>query len=75
MKLLRNITLDKYNFAADRRTRKIFSTGYEDLRTYIFYQDADSKFKLVVAKEDDPPIIVEKNITRAQAFRLMNTRP
>ncbi|GAB3824732.1 hypothetical protein GCM10028895_33480 [Pontibacter rugosus] len=75
MKLLRNITLDKCNFVADRRTRKIFSTAYENLKTFIFYRDADNKFKLVVTKEDDPPIIVEKSITRAQAFRLMNTRP
>lgn len=75
MKLLRNITLDKYNFVADNMTRKIFSTRYENLKTLILYHDAESKFKLVVAKEDDPPIIIEQPITRAQAFRLMNTRP
>ncbi|ARS37920.1 hypothetical protein CA264_16865 [Pontibacter actiniarum] len=75
MKLLRNITLDKYNFYADGGTRKIFSVGYEDLTTLIFYQDMNNKFKLVVAKEKDPPLIIEKSITRAEAFRLMNTRP
>lgn len=75
MKLFKNITLDKYNFVADGEIRKIFSVGYEDLQTLIYYRDADSKFKLVVAKEDDPPLIIEKSITRAQAFRLMNTRP
>ncbi|WP_237586592.1 hypothetical protein [Pontibacter russatus] len=54
--------------------RKIFSVGYEDLKTLIFYQDGKNIFKLVVAK-DDPPIVIEKDITRAEAFRLMNTRP
>ena len=34
-----------------------------------------NKFTLVVAKNNDPPLIVEKKISRAEAFRLMNTRP
>ncbi|PRY14921.1 hypothetical protein CLV24_103160 [Pontibacter ummariensis] len=75
MKLIRNIKLDNYNFFNDQKTRKIFSRGYEDIMTLIYYQDAQNRFKLVVAKEDDPPLIVEKDITRAQAFRLINTRP
>ncbi|WP_255709817.1 hypothetical protein [Pontibacter harenae] len=41
----------------------------------IYYQDAKNKYTLVVAKKDDPPLILEKKITRAEAFRLMNTRP
>ncbi|WP_235337280.1 hypothetical protein [Pontibacter korlensis] len=72
---MRNITLDNYNFYAGGETRKIFSVAYEDLTTLIYYQDKDNKFKLVVAKENDPPILIEKGITRAEAFRLMNTRP
>ena len=75
MKLIRNITLDNYKFYNDGTVRKIFSVGYEDLKTLIFYQDGKNIFKLVVAKEDDPPIVIEKDITRAEAFRLMNTRP
>lgn len=75
MRLLRNITLDNYKFYSDGTVRKIFSVGYEDLKTLIFYQDGKNVFKLVVAKEDDPPIVIEKDITRAEAFRLMNTRP
>ncbi|MCJ8163857.1 hypothetical protein MKJ04_03320 [Pontibacter sp. E15-1] len=55
--------------------RKIFSVGYEDLQTLIYYQDGSNAFKLVIAKENDPPLVVEKDITRAEAFRLMNTRP
>ncbi|HEY4650488.1 MAG TPA: hypothetical protein VIG72_03695 [Pontibacter sp.] len=58
-----------------RNKRKIYSIGYEDLTTLIYYQDAKGKFTLVVAKEDDPPLILEKKISRAEAFRLMNTRP
>ncbi|MCX2740647.1 hypothetical protein [Pontibacter anaerobius] len=75
MKLIRNITLDNYKFYTGGEPRKIFSIAYEDLTTVIYYQDEDNVFKLVVAKEDDPPILVEKGISRAEAFRLMNTRP
>lgn len=75
MRMLRNIDLDKYNFFHENQLRKIFSVGYEDLTTLIYYQDGKNVYKLVVAKEDDPPIVIEKDITRAQAFRLMNTRP
>lgn len=73
MRLLRNIELDKYNFLGKKR--KIYSVGYEDLTTLIYYQDEKGKFTLVVAKQDDPPLILEKKISRAEAFRLMNTRP
>ncbi|MBC5775708.1 hypothetical protein H8S95_16640 [Pontibacter sp. KCTC 32443] len=73
MRLLRNIELDKYNFIGNKR--KIYSIGYEDLTTLIYYHDGKSKFTLVVAKKDDPPLILEKKISRAEAFRLMNTRP
>ena len=76
MRLLRNIELDKYNFIKKKESpRKIFSIGYEDLTTLIYYQDIVNKFTLVVAKNDDPPLIVEKKISREEAFRLMNTRP
>ncbi|WP_242921911.1 hypothetical protein [Pontibacter liquoris] len=66
--------MDKYNFYNNEAMRKIFSVGYEDLTTLVYYQDKKNKFILVVAK-DDPPLILEKKITRAEAFRLMNTRP
>jgi hypothetical protein len=75
MKLLRNLKIDHYNFFHEEKLRKIFSVGYENLTTLIYYQDGNNVYKLVVAKEDDPPIVIEKDITRAQAFRLMNTRP
>lgn len=74
MRLLRNIKLDKYNFRGNNEFRQIFSIGYEDLKTLIYYQDNNNNYTLVVAKDDDPPLIVEKDISRAEAFRLMNTR-
>jgi len=74
MRLLKNIKLDSYNFYHEKN-RKIFSIGYEDLTTLIYYHDSNNKFTLVVAKEDDPPLILEKLISRAEAFRIMNTRP
>jgi len=75
MKLLRDIKLDKYNFYNSAETRKIFSVAYENLTTLVYYQDAHNKFTLVIAKNDNPPLIIEKKISRAEAFRLMNTRP
>lgn len=74
MRLLKNIKLDSYNYRYGTEVRKIFSIGYEDLTTQIYYQDSSKNFKLVVAKEDEAPLIVEKDISRAEAFRLMNTR-
>lgn len=75
MKLQRNIELDKYKFIRKENPRKIYSIGYEDLTTLIYYQDKVNKFTLIISKKDDPPLIVEKLISRAEAFRLMNTRP
>lgn len=75
MRLLRNISLDSYKYRYEHEPRKIFSVGYEDLTTFIYYQDTNNNYILVVAKDDDPPMIVEKDISRAEAFRLMNTRP
>ncbi len=74
MKLRKNISLDYFKFGKEE-PRKIYSIGYEDLTTLIYYQDKDNKYYLVIAKEDDKPLVLEKKITRAEAFRLMNTRP
>ena len=77
MRLLKNVKLDNhyFNYSDGDNTRKIFSIGYEDLTTLIYYQDANNNYRLVISKEDDPPLILEKKISRAEAFRLMNTRP
>jgi hypothetical protein len=75
MRLLKNVKLDNHYFNYSGETRKIFSIDYEDLRTLIFYQDANNNYTLVISKEDDPPLVLEKKISRAEAFRLMNTRP
>lgn len=75
MKLLRNIKLENYNYFTNGQVRKLFSVGYEQLTSFVYYQEANKRFILVVAKNDDPPLILEKKISRAEAFRLMNTRP
>ena len=75
MKLIRNIRSDNYKLNSEGTARKIFSVGYENLTTFIYYHDGKNVYKLVVAKDDNPPVVIEKDITRAQAFRLMNTRP
>ncbi|MBF9253018.1 hypothetical protein I2I11_06925 [Pontibacter sp. 172403-2] len=75
MRLLRNIKVDNYNFFNSSKTRKIFSVGYENLTAFVYYQEASKNFILVIAKNDDQPLILEKKISRAEAFRLMNTRP
>ncbi len=74
MRVLRNIGLENYNIY-NRELRKIFSIGYEDLTSSIYYKDTNHNFILVIAKEDDPPLVLEKDISRAEAFRMMNTRP
>ena len=75
MRLLKNVKLDNHYFNYSGDTRKIFSIGYEDLTTLIYYQDANNNYTLVISKENDPPLILEKKISRAEAFRIMNTRP
>ncbi len=75
MRLLKNIRLENYNYFCNGKVRKLFSVGYEQLSSFVYYQEASKRFILVVAKNDDPPLILEKKITRAEAFRLMNTRP
>lgn len=75
MRLLRNIRLDNYNFFNSDQTRKIFSVGYEHLSAFVYYQEASKNFILVITKNDEEPLIIEKKITWAEAFRLMNTRP
>lgn len=74
---MKNVKFDNhyFNYSDGNKTRKIFSIGYEDLTTLIYYQDVNNNYTLVISKEDDPPLIVEKKISRAEAFRLMNTRP
>lgn len=74
MRLLKNVKLDNHYFHYGDMTRKIFSIGYEDLTTLIYYQDVNNNYTLVISKEDDPPLVLEKKISRAEAFRIMNTR-
>ncbi len=71
MKRLEYLNLELYSFT--RKARKIFSRVYEDITMLIFY-DAQEKYRLVIA-DNNRYIIFEREITRAEAFRIINTRP
>ena len=55
-----------------KKARKIFMIGYEDLSTQIFY-DSKETFRLIIVSNKDN-MLFEKEISRSQAFRIMNTR-
>ena len=46
--------------------------GYEDLSTQIYY-DSEQSFRLIIVGSKDN-LLYEKEISRSQAFRIMNTR-
>ena len=55
-----------------KKARKIFMIGYEDLSTQIFY-DSKETFRLIIVSNKDN-LLFEKEISRSEAFRIMNTR-
>jgi len=55
-----------------RKAKRIFTVGFEDMVTQIYYGPQEA-FRLVVVRNNDH-LLYEKEITRSQAFRLMNTR-
>ena len=71
MEQLRKIKLELYNFKT--KARKIFRRGYEDLTMLIYYNDLKEKFKLLIVNTNQT-LLLEKEISRAEAFRIMNTR-
>jgi hypothetical protein len=71
MKCLNYLKLDLYSLT--RKARKIFSRVYEDITMVIFY-DAQENYCLVIVDRNEC-IIFEREITRAEAFRIINTRP
>ncbi len=71
MEKLRRIKLELYNLKT--KARKIFRRGYEDLTMLIYYHDLKDQFKLLIVNTNDL-LLLEKEITRAEAFRIMNTR-
>ena len=71
MKRFNYLKLELYSFI--RKARKIFSRVYEDI-TMLIYYDAHENFCLVIA-DNNENVILEREITRAEAFRIINTRP
>ena len=71
MERLRRIKLELYNFKT--KARKIFMRGYEDLTMLIYYHDLRKVFLLLIVGANDL-LLAEKEISRAEAFRIMNTR-
>lgn len=68
---LRQIRLELYNLKT--RARKIFRRGYEDITMLIYYHELKNQFRLLIVSANDL-LLLEKEITRAEAFRIMNTR-
>jgi hypothetical protein len=54
------------------KNKRIYSINYEDLSTQIYY-DAKNSFKLMILK-NEKHLLLEREISRAEAFRIMNTR-
>ena len=55
-----------------KKARRIFMIGYEDLSTQIYY-DSKESFRLIIVTNNEN-LLFEKEISRSQAFRIMNTR-
>ncbi len=47
--------------------------GYEDLTMLIYYHDLKKNFLLLIVGANDH-LLAEREISRAEAFRIMNTR-
>ncbi len=71
MKQLRRIKLELYNLKT--KARKIFMRGYEDLTMLIYYHDFKKNFQLLIVGHNDL-LLAEREISREEAFRIMNTR-
>ncbi|KAA3440885.1 hypothetical protein FOA19_06625 [Rufibacter hautae] len=71
MKKLRQIKLGLYNLKT--KARKIFRRGYEDLTMLIYYHDLKQQFQLLIVNTNNL-LLLKREITRAEAFRIMNTR-
>jgi hypothetical protein len=58
-----------------RKAKRIFKITYEDLSAQIFY-DPRNTFQLQLCRDAQcqEEILLTKEITRAQAFHIMNTR-
>lgn len=71
MKRLNQITLEMYGLM--RQARKIFSRAYEEITMHIFY-DVNERFLLILVNKEQY-VLFECEVSRAEAFRIINTRP
>lgn len=59
-----------------KKARRIFRISYENLSAQIFY-DASNTYKLQICIDDQcrpGEVLLVREISREQAFRIMNTR-
>ncbi|MBA9078475.1 MULTISPECIES: hypothetical protein [Rufibacter] len=63
--------MELYNLRT--KARRIFMRGYEDLTMLIYYHDLKKNFLLLIVGANDH-LLAEREISRAEAFRIMNTR-
>ncbi len=70
MKRLTQITLDNYSLS--RQARIIFNRAYEEITMCILYDVKERFILLLVSKEEY--VLFECEISRAEAFRIINTR-
>jgi len=59
-------------FKIKKRAKRIFQINYEDLSTQIYY-DVKNTFRILILR-NNTELLLEREISRAQAFRIMNTR-
>ncbi len=71
MRRLKPLTLDIYSLS--HQAHKIFSRAYEELTMCILYDVQERFILLMVNKEQH--VLFECEISRAEAFRIINTRP
>lgn len=71
LKKLKRIKLDIYNLKTE--AKKIFARYYEDLTMLIYYHDLKNAFQLLIVGGNDT-LLLEREISREEAFRIINTR-
>lgn len=73
MRIKRNISSRLSRLS--EKAKRIFKINYEDLTTQIFY-DPQQTFYLQVCRDMQcqEEVLFRREITRAQAFHIMNTR-
>ncbi|HSI91723.1 MAG TPA: hypothetical protein VK927_11440 [Adhaeribacter sp.] len=55
-----------------KKAKRIFKVCYEDISTQIYY-DVKNTFWLLILR-DEQQVLLNRQISRAEAFHIMNTR-